>query len=273
MLPQVVLNALASNEYTQRDGFSATTLIKPPQMVTLQKRYGDDPVENPVDKLWSIFGTAVHNVFEKYAEEDALVEQHYSIEVAGTTIHGTVDHYKDGVISDYKITSSWKYINKDFAEWEQQLNIYSYLMRDKVPVEKLQIIAIFRDWSAMQALRSKDYPQSPIVVIPINHWQPEQQYEYIWERTVLHLAAEEEEDQNLPPCSDKERWYGGTTYAVMKKGGKRAVRVYDNLEEAEAHVGQEKTMHVEIRKGEHRRCQQYCPVASRCTQWRKLQDV
>lgn len=270
-LPQVVLNALGSNEYIKREGYSATTLLKPPQMKVLQDRYGDDE-KVPMDNLWSVLGTAVHNVLEKYAEEEARTEVNYHTDLNGVRVHGTVDHYVSGTISDFKITSAWKYLNKDFTEWEAQLNIYAYLMGDTALVDNVQIIAIFRDWSEMQAKRSNDYPQSPIVVIPLPLWSTEEQYEFISERAHLHEAAKDRPDVGLPPCSDKERWYTGTKYAVMKKGGKRAVKLHDDLKEATEHAETDPLLYVETRLGESRRCSRYCPAASHCQQWKKEQE-
>lgn len=271
-LPQTVLNALSSDEYIYRDGLSATTLIKPPQMRVLQKRYGEDK-KNPIDNLWSVFGTAVHNVMEKNASEGVVSERHLSREMFNTVVHGTVDHYENGVISDFKVTSCFKYVKKDFEDWERQLNIYAYLLRmDGVAVNKLQIIGIFRDWSKNQALRNKDYPQQAIQTIPIKLWTEKEAKEYIQSRVEAHLEAEDLSDEELPPCTEKDRWYSGTVYAVMKGKNKRAVKLYDNLKDAEVHAEEDKAFRVEIRPGENRMCQGYCPVASKCKQWKRIQE-
>ena len=266
-----MMNALSSNEYVKREGYSATTLIKPPQMKALQDRYGEDEFEI-YDRVWSILGTAYHNYLERYVEDEALAEHYVTGSVDGCGIHGTVDHYVNGCISDYKLTSSWKYVGKDFSEWEQQLNTYAYLFGATHKVDKLQIIATFRDWSAMQAMRSKDYPQKPIVVISIPLWTQEQQYEYISARVRLHEEAKGVKDIHLPPCGDKDRWYTGTKYAVMKRGGKRAVKLYDNLMEAEDRASSESKYYVDTRLGQHKRCEKYCSAASHCKQWEVLKD-
>ena len=79
--------------------------------------------------IWSIFGSAVHNVLEKGADENNLVEQRFFSEVDGWTVSGAVDLQvvdKDGIhIQDYKTTSVWAVMN-DKPEWEQQLNIYGW---------------------------------------------------------------------------------------------------------------------------------------------------
>jgi hypothetical protein len=44
------------------------------------------------------------------------------------------------------------------------------------------------------------------------------------------------EASEVPPCTPEERWGRPTRFAVMKQGQKRAVRVFDTREEAEAYV-------------------------------------
>lgn len=46
-------------------------------------------------------------------------------------------------------------------------------------------------------------------------------------------------------------------YAVMKQGGKRAVKVFDAQEEANAFLISHNEYHIEVRKGENRRFMQY----------------
>ena len=92
-------------------------------------------------------------------------------------------------------------------------------------------------------------------------------------RIRLHQNAEYDRltGSALPPCSDAERWKKEDSFAVMKKGRKRAVRVHTseqdaelflyNLEDADKHF-------IEVRKGEATRCvQDWCNVARWCDQY------
>lgn len=277
-LPQVVVNALSSNEYVGGKGYSATTLLSPPQQVALESRHGRDK-QDVMDAFKSMLGTAGHNVLEKYAEEDAITELRIQDIVGGEAISGQMDHYKDGTISDYKFTSVWKYVQKDFVEWEKQLNTYAYLCKHNadgpMEVEKIQVIAFFWDWSEMKALQNKDYPQQPIVVVPLKLWGDIEQYQYIKDRVDKHSSTSGLCDDELPECTDKERWYTGTKYAVMKNKNVRASRVLDTSEEADEWLAKQDLAHkwrIEKRPGEHKKCQKYCTVASKCQQWKKIQD-
>ena len=79
-------------------------------------------------------------------------------------------------------------------------------------------------------------------------------------------------------CSDKERWAKEDKWAVIKKGNKKAFRVFDNQQDAEdlvydlsdkIDVDVHKRNHdIEFRKGEYTRCKSnYCAVADFCSQY------
>ena len=91
---------------------------------------------------------------------------------------------------------------------------------------------------------------------------------YMEDRVREHQAAESLSDDALPVCSPEERWEKPTTYAVMKKGRKSAVRVLDNEVDAEQMAADKGAGHyVEVRHGESARCVDYCPVNTYCNQY------
>lgn len=54
------------------------------------------------------------------------------------------------------------YSLKDTLKWEQQLNIYAWLLEKEKPHFKvigLEIYAFIRDWSMATSERSQDYPR------------------------------------------------------------------------------------------------------------------
>lgn len=76
-------------------------------------------------------------------------------------------------------------------------------------------------------------------------------------------------DDDIPPCTPKERWDKPTTYAVMKPGNKRATRVMDTADEAEKlAVDLGKGCYVETRTGESVRCAEYCSCCDFCDFYR-----
>jgi hypothetical protein len=64
-------------------------------------------------------------------------------------------------------------------------------------------------------------------------------------------------------------WEKPTTWAIKKKGGVRAFKVYETEEHAkEAIENMDKVYEIEVRPGERTRCGNYCPVSSYCQQYR-----
>ncbi len=73
----------------------------------------------------------------------------------------------------------------------------------------------------------------------------------------------------VSPCTPEEWWERPTRFAVMKRGQKRAVRLYDTREEAEDNATKA-GLYVEERPGSSVRCESYCRVASFCPQYTKI---
>lgn len=154
--------------------------------------------------------------------------------------------------------------------WMAQLNIYAYLFRHiGFSVKALKIVAILKDWSKMQVEQGSDYPKEPIVVINVPVWSDVDCLKYIQERVALHEAARVSKDDDLPECTAEERWCRPTKFALMKKGNKRAVKLYATSFEAEVALGDKKDHYVEKRPGESVRCGNYCDGAEFCNQYKK----
>jgi hypothetical protein len=163
------------------------------------------------------------------------------------------------------------------ADWKHQLNIYAHLVEKvkKIPVTKMSIVAIIRDWSAREAQKD-GYPQAPIVTIPIKVWYPEAREQFIQSRLTAHSSAmfEADTEGTLPECSSDEMWEKPSTWAIKKEGGVRAKSVHSSVEEANAALAEaEKSAKknekfaIEIRPGERTRCKSYCQVSKFCSQF------
>ena len=64
------------------------------------------------------------------------------------------------------------------------------------------------------------------------------------------------------------RWKREDTFAVKKRGNKRALRVFDSMAEAEAFAGEASEREIEERKGRCVRCDDnWCRVAQWCEQY------
>jgi hypothetical protein len=122
--------------------------------------------------VWSIFGSAVHNILEHGKDANHLIEERLHIEHDGWNISGAIDLQiinPNGIsIKDYKTTSVWAVMNEKY-EWEVQLNMYAWLveMVKNVRVTDVGIVAILRDWSKRESETREFHPQSPIKEVPI----------------------------------------------------------------------------------------------------------
>lgn len=271
-LPQTIVNALERPTYSKGDAsLSVTELIAPPQLVALKHKHIDDLESDASDMVWSLFGSAVHTILEQGADDDHILEERLYAKVAGSwTISGAIDVQRfrdDGVdILDYKVVKAYSVMNEK-VEWEQQLNCYAWLVAQnkELPIHSLAIVAIVRDWSAREAQRSADYPQAPVVVLPVRRWTFVQQTDYVSARLRLHeeAYAAVHLGGDAPQCAPEEMWEKPTSWALMKEGRKSAVKVYWD---GPPDLPDEKH-YVEVREGERTRCKSYCPVSKFCSQY------
>ena len=276
-LPQAFVNAVEYPTYTKgKAHMSVTELLNSPQIVQLKAKYANEITVDVSEMMWAVFGTAVHHVLEQNKGVGDIVEQRLHADIDGWHISGAIDQQivtKDGIeIGDYKTTSVWAVMN-DKPEWEQQLNIYAWLVETvkKAPITKIKIVAILKDWKEAEAGTRQNYPAKQVVTLDIPIWSMEQRESFIKERIHLHSEALFANDTNdsLPECTPAECWEKPTTYAVKKEGGVRAKSVHQTLEEAEVALQEAgKGYNLEVREGERTRCAKYCQVAPWCQQYK-----
>lgn len=278
-LPESFVNFARNDKYSKgKSDISVTTLIDSPRVRLLREANSTELTSDASDMIWPLFGTAVHHILESSKNDEGVtLEERLYADVNGWILSGAVDHQKtDGKtisITDYKVTSVWSVIYGKI-EWEQQLNCYAFLAQKNkgMKVKSLQICAILRDWNRREAERKEEYPKAPVVLIDIPIWPDTKRIEYIKERIAMHQDAQVGYDLSgdFPPCSDEDRWKRGEAWAVKKKGLKRAMRVFDNQEDAEKFMtGQTVPVELEHRAGELVRCNgDYCGVANFCSQFK-----
>ena len=191
------------------------------------------------------------------------IEEAPQRKVAPTSDSIPSNGYKN-TIDDYKCTSVWSFLFGEKPDWTSQLNSYSYLLRLErnrlhidIPVTTLRIQAILRDWQKSK-IYEKDYPPIAFQVIDLDLWTFEQQEEYIKSRLRDHIQNPHRE------CTSEEKWQTEDTYAVMKSGQKKALRVLDTQLEAESWLKSNKGDSIIKRSGKCKRCQDYCTVRSVC---------
>jgi hypothetical protein len=277
-LPDIIVNVVERPTYSKgKANISATQLLNSPKIVALTKKYEDAMEQDVSGMIWSILGSAMHGVLEHGKNENSIVEQRLHAEVDGWLISGAVDLqevYPDGiVISDYKLTSVWSVMN-DKPEWEQQLNIYAWLIetQKKVMIKGLNIVAFLRDWNSREAEFKENYPRAAMVQIPITLWPLDDREAYIKGRIAKHSEAEYalETGEPLPDCTPKEMWEKPTTYAVKKINGVRAKFVFEDMDAALKSLEDlGKDYEIEIRPGDRTRCANYCQVNKWCKQYER----
>jgi hypothetical protein len=276
-LPETIVNALKRPQYSKGGAhMSATELLSPPRMVQLRIANADAIEMDASDMVWALFGTAIHGILEHGKEDGHIVEQRLHTELDGWTISGAIDLQTvtdDQIsISDYKTTGVWAVMNEK-KEWEQQLNIYAWLVErvKKSPVTNLEIVAIIRDWKRRDAETKKDYPDAPIKIIPITIWSQEDREQFVRDRIHLHAEAmfQAQTGGSLPECSDSDCWSKPAVWALKKAGGVRAKSLHYSQESAsKALEDAGKGYVIDFRPGERTRCQNYCNVSDFCDQWK-----
>lgn len=276
-LPEAFVNAVSNVRHNRPGTLSATTLLHGNKEIVLFDRHFDDLTQDAADLVWATFGTAFHAVMEKQ-NDDSFKEEYFEVNVGNDwKVTGRVDRYnlESEILEDWKTASVWKVIHGDFKDWKTQGLTYAWLMKQSgLNVKKCRFVALLKDHSKTEAKRKPDYPQKPA-------------YVYEFEVTEDDLKATEERiknkikevseayklnDDDIEPCSAEERWATADKYAVMKDGRKTAIKVFDNKADAEEMVSNlDATHYVEERKGESKKCMDYCPCREFCNFYKSLQ--
>lgn len=275
-LPQPFVDAV-TKEYQYKDKqYSVTSILKDVREILLTRRHNNEIEQDVADMIWLIFGTAVHKVLEDSQEEDTeFKEEHFVEEVEnGYKLSGQADLYnaKEKMVTDYKTCSVWKITYNDWDDYKKQLLMYGWAFRKMgFPVEKGQIVAVVKDHSKTKAKIDSSYPQYPVYkkVFIFTDKDFEEIEKFIKGKFKEISQYEDVLDDELPLCSEEARWNDGDKYAVKKKGNKRALRVYDTMEEAETHLKQDENLELEVRKGEDKKCLEYCSCCEFCNYWQE----
>ena len=291
-LPKAIERAVSNDPYdSSGSDISTTRLIAPPRIRVLEKRNYDLLEEDVSDRIFSLLGQSVHHIIERAKTRKELSEKRlfYKDEkiTNGWTLSGAFDLLnREGHLTDFKVTSAWQVVHalKDGKpDWENQLNVLDFLCRKnpnelinyktKIKVKRLSVMAILRDWSLFQTMKSDNYPKKQVAMIPIRRWTEEEQDNYVRERIKIHQNAEKV--SKLPLCTATERWRKEDQFAVMKSGRKSALRLLDTRQLALDYLKSQNMVEgvgcsIVERKGEDVRCQHYCKVNEFCDYFMKV---
>ena len=300
-LPEPIVRAVSVDDYSKGESdFSVSGLIRPPQINMLEAMHYQELEEDASDRIWRLLGTSIHEILSKSSTSNALSETRLYAEINGVIISGQFDHMavKDRILTDYKVTSAWAVKGEVKDEWEKQLNYYYQLCRlNDIDVDKLQIVAILRDWSRSNMARDPGYPQQSVVTLDVPLWPDDRAMNSMGDDIADQLDALA---GNARPCTDSERWFKPGKVALMKKGRKSAVRLFDTRNELvtyclntglmitdskayqnmgclhlelmsltnEDPVFKESSSYIQERPAVFPRCENYCGVSAFCEQWR-----
>ena len=276
-LPQPFVDAATSDHEYKPNRYSVTEVLGGTCEAVLKRRHDSDITEDVSQRIWALFGTAVHKVLQEAEATDSQLQENWlSVPIGnnGYELSGIFDLYDDETktVTDWKTCATWKIIFGDFEDWRRQTLMYCWMLRQLgIDASRGEIVAIMRDHSMRKARTEKDYPKHPVFRIG---WDfSDEDFERAendaleWFRVVA--AQESLPDDELQPCSPEQRWHKPDKWAVVKDGNKRAARVFENEDDAKfSRILLEDTTgkkhHIEFRQGEDTRCQSYCSVAQFC---------
>lgn len=267
-LPEAFVRAVTRDPYNNHGTLSVTTLLRPPQMVRLEKEHWDEIEQDASDMLWTLFGQANHSALERTVLDGDMVEERLYAEVCGVKVSGQLDRFsKTGVLVDWKFTSVYSVMdcikNGVKGDWENQLNMLAYLLRVNGHEPKgLVIVAACKDWRLSESKSRDDYPPK-VLALPVPMWDHETSETYIQERVAIHT------EETTIPCTDEERWVRPGKWAVMEKGKKKAVKLFDKWADAQEMIDYQKkeSLYLEKREPVYVRCDDYCLVKKWCPQY------
>lgn len=273
-LPQALVDAVSLEKHNEPGEVSATTLIKGVKEILLTDRHWDEITVDVKDNMWALWGTATHALLEK-EYDGTFTEEKFEEKVNGLTVTGRVDCYdmEHETLYDYKTTSAWKIVYKNFEDWYMQGMIYAWLLSKKgLKVNKCKFVAILRDWLETEIKRKADYPVSPVYVyeFDVSDADLKSVEEVIIQKVAQIEKSKDIADDELPECAKNERWASADVYAVMKKGRKTSLKNFDNEEEAQKMATELGENHyVEVRPGTDKKCTRYCACCEFCSYYRE----
>ena len=282
--------------------FSASDLIRPPQMRVLTKRYGAEVIVDVAMHIYRVLGTAIHTALRlaavRMAERNEVgyipekrLFTHFKVGGVTVVISGEPDLITpDDWLHDYKVTGIYGLDKGVKIEWEQATNIYAWLRSLEGKVTKgILITFILRDWMNAQVVQ-EGYPPAPAQSIESRLWTFDEQQAFVEARVKLHLEAEGLFDDDLPECKPEEMWEKPESWAVIRDKGARAAKVYrgEDFPEgtdretilqaatADATLRNEKPRKkgeepyvVQHRPGERTRCDRFCEIRAHCRQYKE----
>ncbi len=307
-LPFAVLLATDNYDFVpDENAISVTTLLKSTRQIVLGRvlqAEGNLPSEDINDLRASALGTAIHSALEAAWQEpqnalralgygkrmvDRLkvnptewddptecvwTEVRTAKEIAGMTVSGSTDLILCGQVCDYKTTSVYSYLKGDReAKHRMQLSIYAWLNPDKVTSNVGYINYWLTNWTASEAKRSREYPQSQIIQKELVLMDKHEVETFL--RNKIGDIRKFTASPDLPECTSEELWQSeGVWQYFSKPENTRASANLSTQAEANLHrltKGKGKGV-VRYKPAKVYACG-YCNASSICSQYKKLLEA
>lgn len=285
-----------ASEYDKVGWKSVTTLIDSPRCQLLTERYGDKVTEDVSDLLWSFFGNMGHLIAERNTDASSIAERRFiykhkdkEISFKPDLLERDPEDFNSFQLNDFKFTSV--YILKSAVqgnpkiEWVRQMNFYVWCLKKLgFNITKIKLHIVARDWRLSELKREYNYPPQACAVVEVPIWTDTKAEEYCLSRINLYKDVEDLDDDELPKCSESERWADPNRWAVVKTNGKVSKNTgyktalpkagsFLTRSEAQYFIVNRKDkdeLEVEFRKGESRRCSNgYCKASAWCNQFKE----
>lgn len=258
---------------------SVTTLNKSPRQNHLYRRHSSEMVVNPWDRIHLLDGSIFHYILECHKQPGALVEERVGVMMKWNGkriyLHGAADLFipQERHLIDFKRSStiSMNYSNRDY---EFQLNVLRWILLQQkghtYEINKISNFYSFKDWNKTKAVKNKEYPQRPMLYKDHRIWTEEELRKELFDRIKLHVSAEPLPDNDLPFCTEEQKWQRNQFRVIPKKkdgewsgSSKGTFPTYSEAETKGKEIGEHK---IEEILGTPRKCIEYCDCAIFCNQ-------
>ena len=308
-VPLALAVFLAYDTYDHNDDpwtISTTTLMKPLKQIILSSRIQGGAGLVPIhDMMKSSIGSAVHDAIEhawaspklpetlgllgyppkiakrvkfnpskEYLAENpdtipVYMEQRMTKKVGKWTVTGKYDFIGDGMVQDFKTTSTFTYTNQtNGTKYTQQGSIYRWLDPEKITKDVMQIHYIFTDWKASRARSDQNYPQKSSHTQTFNLMTIAETDRYVRHKLELIEKYWDAAEEDIPDCTDEDLWRSDPVFKYYKNplATGRSTKNFDSAHDAymrlaqDGHVGKV----VEV-PGQVMACK-YCSAFPLCSQ-------
>ena len=304
-IPLAVAVFLASDKYEYNDDpftISVTTLMRPIRQIVLSSRTSKmGGLINIMGQAKSSIGAAIHDGIEDawvnnyrvaldalgYPEkvieririnpkpEDLTgevipiyLEQRVNKQVGKWTVSGKFDFVGEGIVQDFKSTSTYTYTSQSNAEkYPLQGSLYRWLNPGIITEDYMLIHYIFTDWKAGLSWGEK-YPSEPVLSQKFMMHSISETEAYVKNKLDQLELALNADEKSLPLCSDEDLWRSDPVFKYYRnpEKTKRSTKNFDNHNDAMAHQANEGNVGIVIEKpGQVKACA-YCAGFALCTQ-------